>query len=289
MSTKNRASPMLGRVCIVTGANSGIGKATALGLARLGASVVLACRSMERGERAREEIQEASENKDVRVMKLDLATQASVRVFAAEFHVAYAQLHVLVNNAGIYTNKRTLTVDGIESTFAVNHLSHVLLTGLLLDRLVAGAPSRIVNVASGAHVAGEMWFDDLNGERRWGAMHAYAQSKLANVLFTYELARRLKGTGVTVNAVHPGAVRSGWGKKDAGLMGLGVRLAAPFMLSPERGAETVIYLAASPDVEGVTGRYFFKKRAIPSSPTSYDESVARRLWEVSEALTAEKR
>ncbi len=274
---------MSGRVCIVTGANSGIGKATAHGLASMGATVVLACRSRERGAAARAEIHAATGNSNLRVMELDLARQASVRAFAKALVETHRDVHVLVNNAGIYTAKRRLTADGIESTFAVDYLSHFLLTKLLLDALKASAPSRIVNVTSEASQMGRMDFDDLNGERRWSGMRAYAQSKLAQVLFTKELARRLAGTQVTANCVHPGGVPTKW-SRGGGLMRMGYWLAWPFLLTLAEGADTVVYVASSPDVEEVTGTYLIKRRPATPNPVASDEGTARRPWEVSEAL-----
>jgi NAD(P)-dependent dehydrogenase (short-subunit alcohol dehydrogenase family) len=284
-SEKNPSNaPMDGRVSVITGANSGIGKATALALARLGATVVLACRNQERAEAARKEILSETNNPEVSVALVDLSDLKSVRTFAADFQKKFPKLHVLVNNAGIYTSKRIVTVDGFESTFATNHLGHFLLTELLLDELKAHAPSRIINVSSDAHLSGHVDFNDLQGERKYGGMKSYAQSKLANVLFTYELAKRLDGTGVTANCVHPGVVRTNFGRDGGGLMSVGVRIGSPFMLSPEAGARTVVWLASSPEVEQVTGKYFVKESERRSSKESYDIGVARHLWDVSSEL-----
>ena len=285
-SGQNSTVGMLqGRVCLITGANSGIGKATALGLARLGATVVLACRDSERGDVARRDIIEETENPEASVGQVDLASLESVRSFAKAFSEKFPHLHVLVNNAGIYQSRRIVTEDGFESTFAINHLAHFLLTNLLLESLKGSAPSRIVNVTSEAHRTGHVNFDDLQGERRYWGMKSYPQSKLANVLFTYELARRLKGTEVTANCVHPGTVRTNFGRNSGGFMALAVRIFAPFMLSPEDGAKTVVWLASSPEVEHVTGMYFEKQSERKSTKESYDLNVARRLWEVSSELT----
>ena len=273
-----------GRVCIVTGASSGIGKETTRGLARLGATVVLACRNRQRGEAARREIAADTGNDALAVMDLDLRSQASVRVFAEEFAANYGRLHVLVNNAGIFTAKRALTVDGVETTFAVNHLSPFLLTQQFLPLLNASTPSRIVNVASEANQMGRIAFDDLNLARRWSGFRAYCQSKLANILFAAELARRLPAD-VTANALHPGGVRTNLARGEGGWFGVGFRLAWPFMISAAKGADTVIWLASSRDVDGVTGRYFERRRPIAPNPIARDASVARRLWEVSESLT----
>ena len=274
---------MAGRICIVTGANSGIGKEVVRGLARRDAVVVLACRSIERGEAARTEIEADTGNRKLAVMELDLASHASVRAFAAAFAARYPRLHVLVNNAGIFTSKRTLTVDGIESTFAVNQLSHFLLTNLLLPTLRMSAPARIVGVSSEANQAGRIDLDDLNLSR-WSGFRAYTQSKLANVLFTEELARRLAGTGVTANAVHPGGVRTNW-SKGSGAMRFGMLLAWPFLIPPSKGADTALYLASSPKVDGVSGKYFIKRAPAAPNARAHDADLARRLWDVSESLT----
>ncbi|MGH9876930.1 MAG: SDR family oxidoreductase [Nitrososphaerales archaeon] len=269
----------------MTGANSGIGKATALGLSKMGATVVMVCRDRTRGEEALAEIKAASTNSSLDLMLSDLSSQASIRRLAKDFQEKYKQLHVLVNNAGVAPMKRSLTVDGLETTFAVNHLAPFLLTNLLLDVLKASAPSRIVNVSSSAHMRSKMDFDDLQGQKNFGVFRAYSQSKLANVLFTYELARKLEGTGVTVNAVHPGVVRTNLGRDSTGIVRLGFSVMQPFLKTPEQGAATSVYLASSPEVEGVTGKYFVNKKEVSSSKESYGEAVARRLWEVSEQLT----
>lgn len=271
---------MQGRVCLITGANSGIGKETALGLARLGATVVLACRDKGKGEAAQAEIKARSGNDAIDVLLVDLASQASIRQFAAEVQARYPQLHVLVNNAGISPNKRVLTVDGIESTFAVNHLAPFLLTHLLLDRLKASAPARVVTVAS--TVASTINFDDLQQEKRFSMMGVYGQSKMCNILFTRELAKRLEGTGVTTNCLHPGVVNTGLARDFPAAFRVMARL---FFTSPANGAQTSIYLASSPEVEGVSGKYFSKKRVRGFPTAANDETSARRLWQISEELT----
>jgi retinol dehydrogenase-14 len=277
---------MHGKVCLITGATSGIGKATAMGLASMGASVVMVGRDRGRGEAALVEIKEGSPNASVDLMLADLSSQEEVRRLADEFKEAYPRLDVLINNAGVFRSERTTTPDGLETTFAVNHLAHFLLTDLLLDVLKASAPSRIVNVSSGDHSNGTIDFDDLQGEKGYKGAKAYSQSKLANVLFTYELARRLEGTGVSANGLHPGAgIRTNFGSGVSGVLGFTVRALTPLMKSPEKGAETSIYLASSPEVEGLSGRYFAKKAGARSSVVSHDERLARRLWEVSEDLT----
>src|SRR5712692_11960473 len=251
---------MAGRVCVVTGANSGIGKATAMGLAEMGATVILVCRSKQKGEAALSEMREKSGNNSLYLMLADMSSMQSVRQLASDFRRRYDRLHVLVNNAGLFALRRTATVDGLETTFEVDYLSHFLLTGLLLDLLKASAPSRLVEVSSVAHYNGHIDFNDLQGEKGYGGWKAYSQAKLAQVLFTYELARRMKGTGVTANCLHPGTVATNiWGR-PLGRAGFIAKLTRLFMMGPNGGAETPIYLAASAGVAGVTGRYFAKKR-----------------------------
>jgi retinol dehydrogenase-14 len=275
-------------VCLITGASSGIGKATALGLARMGATVVIVARGRDRGQAALADIKAASGNPDVDLLLADLSSQAEVHQLAENVRSRHSHLHVLINNAGVVLSKRTLTVDGIETVFAVNYLAPFLLTNLLLDMLKASAPARVVNVAGDFHRKATIRFDDLMFEQGYTGSRANNQAKLALIMFTYELARRLDGLAVTVNCLHPGAVATDAPLKDPNLSRLGrimYTLVKPFFQSPERGAETSIYLASSPDVEGQTGMYFIKKRAVPSSPESYDEGIARRLWERSAELT----
>ena len=276
---------MTGKVCLVTGANSGIGKATALGLAKLDATVVMVSRDKDKGEAALLEIRTLSGNKNIDSMVADLSSQDSVREFAHDFKARYKNLHVLINNAGIFLPKRVSTVDGLEATLATNHLGHFLLTNLLLDVLKASAPSRIINITSSAHRGTEMNFEDLQGEKKYSGYHAYSQSKLANVLFTYELARQLEGTRVAVNCLHPGVVRTGFGKDQTGLMSVLVRIGSPFMMSPEKSAKAVIYLATSPELEGVSGKHFSRGKEERSSTESYDAASAERLWKISAELT----
>ena len=270
---------------MVTGANSGIGKATAMGLAEMGATVILVCRSKEKGEAALSETREKSGNNSLDLMLADMSSMRSVRQLASEFRRKYDRLHVLVNNAGLFMFTRTTTGDRLETTFEVDYLSHFLLTGLLIDLLKATAPSRLVEVSSIAHYNGHIDFDDLQGEKGYGGWRAYSQAKLAQVLFTYELARRLKGTGVTANCLHPGAVATNIWSRPLGRAGFIMKLLRLFMMGPEGGAKTPIYLASSPDVEGVSGKYFTNKKEKESSKESNDEQVARRLWLVSEELT----
>jgi retinol dehydrogenase 14 len=278
--------PLAGRTCLVTGATSGIGKATAAGLARLGADLVLVARDRARAEATVEDIQAATGNPRIELLLADLASQASIRQAVQEYRRGHDRLHVLVNNAGGYWATRHPTVDGLEWTFAVNHLAYFLLTNLLLELLVASAPARIVNVTSSAQAIGDIHLDDLQFERRYRGQAAYNQSKLANVLFTYELARRLEGTGVTVNCGAPGVTRTNFGRDDSGpVMRLLTPLARPFMRTPEQGALTAVYLASSPEVERVTGGYYTSGRARRSSRRSHDTELAGRLWRVSEELT----
>ncbi|HEX8683250.1 MAG TPA: SDR family oxidoreductase [Ardenticatenaceae bacterium] len=268
------------KVYLVTGANAGIGYATALGLANLGATVLMVARSRERGEAAQAEIREASGNPEVALFVADLASQGAIRQLAADVKARYPALHGLINNAAVIPAERSLSEDGFELQFAVNHLAYFSLTLLLLDLLKASAPARIVNVASDVHHNAALNLDDLQSERGYDSQNVYNQTKLANVLFTYELARRLEGTGVTVNCLHPG--------------GVATKLLAAYRripgdrptggISTEEGADTVLYLAASPEVEGVTGRYFRQREAVQSSPASHDAALARRLWETSLAL-----
>lgn len=278
---------MKGRVCMITGANSGIGKATALGLAKMGATVVMVCRDRGRGDEARDEIRAESGNDSVDLFIADLSSQNSIRELAQSYTETYDQLHVLVNNAGVYFTKRHVTVDGFETTFAVNYLAPFLLANLLLDTLKSSAPARVINVAGAYHAKGTIDFDDLQGEKDYDGARANNQAKLALVLFTYELARRSEGTGVTVNCLHPGAVATGGVLKDPDFPLFSrvlYRLVTPFFKSPEKGAETTLYLASSPGVEDITGKYFVNKKITPSSPSSYDRPLARRLWEVSAEL-----
>ena len=275
--------PMKGMTSVVTGANSGIGFVVSTGLARLGSEVVMVCRDRAKGEAALAEIKRSTESGSVELLLADLASLQSVRELASEVLTAHERVQVLVNNAGVIIGRRTVTPDGLESTFVVNYLSHFLLTQLLLDRLRRSSPARIVNVSSSAHYRGKMDFQDLQEERGYGASKAYSQSKLAQVLFTHELAKRLEGTGVTVNAVHPGAVRTHWGD-EGGALGIVIRIARPFLLSPEEGGKTPMYVATSQEVEGVSGRYFSKMKVVESSKESYDEAEMRKLWDVSMKL-----
>jgi NAD(P)-dependent dehydrogenase (short-subunit alcohol dehydrogenase family) len=279
---------MHGKVVVVTGSNIGIGLETAVGVAALGATTVLACRNQAKAEAAAREVTQRTWNDDVHVVALDLADLASVRKAAEDVLTRWDRLDVLVNNAGGTWSQHALTAQGVEYTFGVNHLGHFYLTNLLLDRLRADAPSRIVNVTSvGHHFARDgMRFDDLQSERGYDGMDAYCRSKLANVLFTRQLGRRLEGTGVTANAAHPGPVRSGFGMDGdlTGFMALGLKLVRPFEISPRRGAKTSLYLATSPDVETKTGMYWVRSKPGHMSRNARDDEAAARLWDESERL-----
>lgn len=279
---------MKDKTCLITGTSSGIGKATALGLAKMGATVVMVCRDRGRGEAARDEIRAKSGNSMVDLLLGDLSSQGEIQRLAQEYKARYPYLHVLINNAGVAPVKRSVTADGIETTLAVNYLAPFLLTNLLLDVLKAGAPARVVNVAGDFHRKATIQFDDLMSETNYNGIRANNQAKLALILFTYEVARRSAGSKVTANCLHPGAVATDAPLKDPDLSPFArfmYSLVKPFFLSPEKGAETSIFLASSPEVEGVTGKYFIKKAAVASSPESYDEEIARRLWDTSAKLT----
>lgn len=280
-----------GKNIVITGGNTGIGKEAAVGLARLGACVVITSRNDERGRAARDEIAHRSGNTEVDVMSLDLASFRSIRSFAADVLDRFDRLDVLVNNAGLIHRRRTETEEGFETTFGVNHLGHFLLTERLLDRLRASSPARVVVVASDAHKGARrgLDFDDLQSTRRYRWGNAYSKSKLANIYFARELARRLDRSGVTTNSLHPGFVRSDFGRGgDLGpVYGWGIKyLAGPFAISPEKGARTTIYLSSSPEVDGVTGGYFHKCKPATPSAVARDDASARRLWDVSEQLVA---
>jgi retinol dehydrogenase-12 len=272
---------MQGKVCLLTGATSGIGLVTARELARQGARVLLVGRDPAKSARTVEQIRAQTGNREVEWLLADLSSQPQIRELARHVRERSARLDVLINNAGGMWLTRQLTVDGLEMTFAVNHLAYFLLTNLLMDMLRASSPARVVNVASEAHRKAALDFDDLQGERTYGGWRAYCRSKLANILFTYELARRLTRVGITANALHPGWVATGFGKNN-GWRGAVLQLGAKCLaIGPEKGARTVLYLATAPEVGGITGRYFVRERAVPSSAASYDEAAAKRLWQVS--------
>ena len=277
--------PMTGRTVLITGGSGGIGRATALGLAAMGAHLAITGRDRGRTEDAAREIRAAGSGQ-VDTFVADLSCQSQVRRLAGQVLQSLSRIDVLVNNAGGYWNTRHVTADGLERTFAINHLAPFLLTNLLLDRLKNSAPARVVTVSSNVQANGRIDFEDLQGERSYSGARAYNQSKLANVLFTYELARRLQATLVTANALHPGVVRTAFGTEDpGGLQRLFIPFVRPFMKAPGRGAATSIHLASAPDLEQVTGRYFAGSKPRRSSRRSYDQAAAARLWQLSADLT----
>ncbi|WP_237179252.1 SDR family oxidoreductase [Paenibacillus sp. MMS18-CY102] len=279
---------MKDRSVLLTGANSGIGRATAEALAKKGASLILACRDTAKGEAVRKEIMASSGNGRIDVVKVDLASFASIREFAAEVNRTYDKLDVLINNAGIMMNEWTPTADGLDTIMGVNHFGTFLLTGLLADLLKASGRSRIVTVSSMAHKMYKLDVDDLHKKHKYMPSRAYGQSKLANILFTYELARRLSGSSVTANCLHPGIVKTSFAKRLTGLEMLSFAALKPFMIPVEKGAATSVFLASSPKVEGVSGQYFIRCKEARSSKLSHDLQLARKLWEESERVTGFK-
>lgn len=266
------------KICIITGATSGIGRETALALAGKGMKLVLPVRNLEKGAALKKEIFEATGNPDVDIMFCDLSSLQSVRQFANEFLLKYSRLDVLINNAGIWDTSRNETQDGIERTFAVNHLAPFLLTQLLLDRLITSAPSRVINVSSEAHRQAKMHFEDIEGKTKWSSFGSYAQSKLANILFTKELARKLNGAEVTVNSLHPGVVNTALFDQFPRFLSAVFRL---IMTTPKQGAQTSVYLATSPDVQTTTSTYFSKSKAKKAASRANDDAAAKKLWEIS--------
>ena len=273
-------------LCVITGGTSGIGRATVSALAARGAHVVMLCRDVDRGSRVRNGIAAESGNDDIDVIEADLCRLSSVREAAATIRDRYGRVDLLINNAGVIRSHRTVTDEEIEETFAVNHLGHFVLTTELLDTLRASTPARVVVVVSSHHKAGRLDFDDLQGHSSYDQNKAYCQSKLANVLFSYELARRLEDTGVTVNCLHPGATRTNLSSGLEGAWSLLWRLTDPLRQRPEQAAEAVVHLATSPDLADITGGYFVKTRQAESSKRSYDLPAAARLWQVSTQLSA---
>ena len=276
---------MIGKTCLVTGGTAGIGLFIADGLARLGATVLLVGSQPDRGAAAVAQIRSAAPRAQVEFLRADLSDQAQIHQLARTVHDRCDRLDVLLNNAGGLFSRRRLSVDGVEMTFALNHLAYFLLTHLLLDRLAAAGRARIINVASRAHSSARLDIDDLQGARGYRGWRAYGRSKLANILFTYELARRLSGRPITANALHPGFVVTELGWRHRFMPAPAWRFLTLWAISPQEGAKTGVYLAASPEVEGVTGQYFDKCRPIRSSAVSYDQQLAGRLWAVSCALT----
>lgn len=271
---------MLGKTVLVTGGNSGMGLATSIEMARRGAAVIMACRSRQRGEEALAEVKRQSGSDKIRLMLCDLASFKSIYTFAEEFMAGYPVLDVLINNAGVVTVKRQLTADGYEMDFGVNHLGHFLLTNLLLEPLAAAEQGRIVVVASGAYKIGKLHLDDHTLSRGYNPAKAYARSKLANILFTRELASRLQGTRVTVNAVHPGAVGTSIGvNRETGFGRSVLKLLSHFFLTPEQGADTAIWLATAPELGEVSGEYYYRRTVQELSPRARDAAAAAELWQ----------
>jgi len=282
ISSPTLEQPLSGKTCLVTGASTGIGKATAGQLARLGAKVIMVCRTRERGERALLELELALGSGNLYLLVADLSSQREVRRLAEEVRKHFAGLHVLVNNAGLFSAARRLTEDGIEKTLAVNHLAPFLLTRLLRDRLKAGAPSRVINVGSAAYRQGRIRFEDLSFERGYNAFAAYAQSKLALLLQSLELAERLAGSGVTVNCLHPGLTATEIFRDYAPIWRLILR---PFCASPQRAARSSVFLASDPGLQAVTGRFFIGRRPAVLARHAQQAALRKELWELSEALT----
>jgi NAD(P)-dependent dehydrogenase (short-subunit alcohol dehydrogenase family) len=277
---------MTGKTVLVTGATNGIGKIAALELARQGAHVALVARNQAKGEAVLAEIRKATGNTNLELYLADLSSMAEIRKLASEFKAKHASLDVLINNAGAYYNERKLSADGLEMTFALNHIAYFLLTNLLLDTLKAAPKARVVSVSSAAHLSGKIKFDNLQGEKKFNGWQAYSDSKLENVLFTIELARRLEGSNVTANCLHPGFVKTAFGSGNTGFIASLLSVAQNLVaITPEAGADTIIYLASSSDVEGVTGKYFEKRKVKASSPASLDQSTQKKLWDVSAKLT----
>lgn len=276
---------MSGKTCIVTGANAGIGRAITVGLSQMGATVVMVCRDQNRGEAALAEIKEESENDTLSLFIADLSSQKSIRQFAERFKAEYTALHVLINNAGVIPPQRTLTEDDLETQFAVNYLAGFLLTDLLLDTLKTSAPSRIINITSNSHKSATINFDDLQSTQSYDPQQVYPQTKLCNVLFTYELARRIQDTQVTVNCLHPGVVATKLLNDYHGASGVQSFMKKLLYGTPERGARTPLYLASSPDLKDVSGKYFENRKMVASSRNSYDLAIAEKLWQVSKNMT----
>jgi NAD(P)-dependent dehydrogenase (short-subunit alcohol dehydrogenase family) len=276
---------MKNKVVVITGASSGIGLATARELARQGAEVVMICRDAQRAEAAREDVAAVASGPQPSVVLADLSAQSEIRKAADTISKAYAEIDVLINNAGAVFSSRELTIDGIEKTFAVNHLAPFLLTNLLLDNIRAAKSGRIVTVGSESY-SSTLDFDNLQSEKKHHFITAYFRSKLDNILFTFELSRRLAGTPVTANCLSPGPTKTRIGSNMTGLSALFPLFVRnfPFFANPEKGAQTSVYLASSPDVAGVTGRFFFRCREMRTKPVTHDVDIARRLWRVSEAL-----
>ena len=276
---------MNNKICLITGANSGIGKVTARELARQGMTVLMVCRNLKSGEEARKEIINATRNKEVKLYQCDLSRQADIVKLSRTIHKEFERLDILINNAGGIIPERKTTADGLEMTFAVNHLAPFLLTHLLLDLLKKGNEPRIITVSSEAHKMAKLDFNDLQSDKNYNSWIAYGNSKLANILFTRQLAKEVKKFGITANCLHPGVIATGFGGEYKGITGVFFTLFRPFLMGPEKGAETTLYLATSPEEKEKTGLYFKKKKPKTPSKEALSEFNAQRLWEVSLALT----
>lgn len=287
MNSAGNPNQMAGKICIVTGATAGIGKITATALAARGAELIITGRNQQKAEDTVRQIKTETGNESVQYLLADFSDLHQVRAMAAAFKERYSRLDVLVNNAGAFYNFRIETPYGVEMTFLVNHLSPFLLTNLLLEPLKASPNARILNVSSESHKQDKMNFDNLGFEHGYFGIKAYARSKLANILFSYELARRLGGGNVTVNALHPGHIATDIWKTNFSVIGPALKwFMSLISLTPKEGADNTIYLASSPEIAGITGKYFVKRDPVQSSPISYDEKVAQKLWEISESLTS---
>ncbi|MFT6054914.1 MAG: NAD(P)-dependent dehydrogenase (short-subunit alcohol dehydrogenase family) [Roseivirga sp.] len=279
---------MTGKICLITGANAGIGYAISLGLAKMGANVVMVCRDKSRGKIALAELKEKSNNSSISLYIADLSSQSSIRQLVTDFKKDFGQLDILINNAGVITPIRTLTTDGLETQFALNHLAPFLLTELLLDSLKSSDSARIINISSNAHQIANINFDDLQSEQEYKPKEVYQRTKLCNILFTYELARQLEGTHITANCVHPGVITTKLLQAyNGGNGGFGF-ISKLLYGTPQKGAETPLYLASSSEVEGISGKYFANKKIAQSSNYANDLSVAKRLWQISKSLTKHK-
>lgn len=279
---------MVEKICLVTGANAGIGRAISLGLANMGATLIMVCRNKSRGEAALAELKEKSNNSSIFLFIADLSSQASIHQFVEKFKMQFEKLDILINNAGIITQSRTLTEEGLETQFALNHMAPFLLTNLLLESLRASHSARIINISSNAHKTANIHLDDLQSEQSYIPKEVYQRTKLYNVLFTYELARQLNGTHITVNCVHPGVVQTKLLHEYNGGKSKPNFITRLFYNTTEKGAETPLYLASSSEVEGINGKYFENKKAVNSSKLSYDMTLAKELWQVSKTLTTTK-
>jgi NAD(P)-dependent dehydrogenase (short-subunit alcohol dehydrogenase family) len=275
---------MQGKTIVITGGTSGIGEVAARKLAAMGARIVLVARSKSRGEAALAQLNKAAPGIAHKAYYADLSRLAEMRRVAAEIAAGEPRIDVLINNAGALFNSRQVTQDGLEYTFATNHMAYFVVTLLLRERLLGSAPARIVNTASDAHVGAKLDLDDLQSEKNFSGFRVYGTSKLCNILFTRELARRLQGTGVTANCLHPGFVSTRFGDASGGVLAVGVRVAKLFAISPERGAETIVYLASSPAVAGTSGEYFVKSRLAIPTTTARNDRLARELWDKTAAL-----